>query len=280
MRSRQRRISAAERAAQTLRRSLAALLFLCFVSAGCDRTCVGFFSNLSGGVISVNGSPCPLNTKTSGMVRVRLSASPAIRTMWTTTGVQHILLSLQGIEAHPSPLGDEAPKDWVELAPSLAKQPLEVDLMDDNEDPSPSILVGQAAIASAGYAEVRLLLVPDRLATGVPNPERSACIGVGSNCVVTADGSVRPLILGGGESELLIPSTRITGGMFYVLADTRTNLDLEFSSDSSMAFVPGRAIWLNPVFNVHSEFSSDSREESEQSSATSLAPLNLPNTRH
>jgi Domain of unknown function (DUF4382) len=260
-----RRVGAAERAPQTFQRSLAAVLFLCATSSGCDHACVAFISDPSGGSISLQTSTCSFNTKTSGIVRVRLSASPTLVASWRTAGVQHIFASFQGIEAHLRPVATEAPEGWVELAPSLSKQPLQVDLMTGNEDSSPSIPVGEAAIPSARYTEVRLLLVLDGPATVEPLPEKSICVGVGFNCFITADGSVHPLILAGGGSQILIPSTRINGGMFYVLGDTTTNLDLEFSPDSSAGFAPNRAVWLNPVFNVQSEFSPDSREGSEPS---------------
>ena len=244
---------------------LIAFLFLCAPFAGCDHYCVSFFSNQSAGTVSVNNPTCSLDTKANGMVRVRWSPSPTNGATSGTIGVQHIFIGVRGVEARPSPVGDEGPSDWLELAPSLAKQPMKIDLMADKEGSSPSILVGEAVIPSAGYSEVRLLLVPDRPATGEPPAENNACADAGFNCVVTADGNVHPLALPGGESQIVIPSTRIAGRMFYVLAGTTTNLDLDLSPDSSVILAPGRSVWLNPVFNVRSEFSPDSAEVPAQS---------------
>jgi hypothetical protein len=253
-----RRKGAAERTGRQFPLRLIGLLFLCATFAGCDHYCVSFFSNQSAGTVSVNNPTCSLDTKANGMVRVRWSASPENAAASGTIGVQHIFISVRGVEAHTRSVGDEGPSDWLELAPSLAKKPVQIDLMAGSEGSSPSILMAEAAVPSAGYAEVRLLLVPDRPVTGEPPPENSPCTGVGFNCVVTADGSVRPLTLAGGEPQILIPSTRIPGGMFYILPGTTTNLDLELSPYSPVILAPDRSMWLNPVFNVHSEFSLDS----------------------
>lgn len=260
-----RQQSAAERTTRQLPLRLIAFLFLCAPFVGCDHYCVSFFSNQSAGTVSVNNPTCSLDTKTNGMVRVRWSTAPANGATSGSIGVQHIFISVRGVEVRPSPVGDEGPSDWLELAPSLAKQPMEIDLMADKEGSSSSILVGESAIPSAGYSEVRLLLVPDQPATGGPPFENSACAGAGFNCVVTADGNVHPVALPRGESQILIPSTRIPGGMFYVLAGTTTNLDLDLSPDSSVILAPVRSVWLNPVFNVRSEFSPDSAELPSQS---------------
>ena len=259
-----RRTGARERTARTFPVGLSACMFLWVILSGCDHYCVSFFSNESAGTVSVNNPTCSLNTATNGMIRVRSSASPAMGATWGTLGVQHIFIRVRGVEVRPSPVGNEGLSDWLELAPRLAEKPTQIDLMAAKEDPA--ILVEEGPVPSGGYAEVRLLLDQDSLVTDELSPEDSSCRRVGFNCVVTTDGNVRPLILSGEKAQIVIPSTRIPDGMFHVLADTRTNLDLEFSAESSVALAaPGRSVWLDPVFAVHSEFEPDSRETTNRS---------------
>lgn len=258
-----RRTGASERTARTFPVGLSAFVFLWVILSGCDHYCVSFFSNQSAGTVSVNNPTCSLNTTTNGMIRVHASASPAMGATWGTLGVQHIFIRVRGVEVRPSPVGNEGLSDWLELAPRLAENPTQIDLMAAKEDPA--ILVDEGPLPSGGYAEVRLLLAQDSMVTDELSPEDSSCGRVGFNCVVTADGNVRPLILPGGKAQIVIPSTRMPNGLFHVLADTRTNLDLEFGLESSAALAPSRSVWLDPVFAVHSEFEPDSREMTNRS---------------
>jgi Domain of unknown function (DUF4382) len=256
------RTGASEVGTKAFLRGLLAVLLLSLADTSCDNTCFIFVSNPSTGTLVVGGSSCSL-TKANGTIRLHFN-SPLPTAGLRFPGVHHLILSLKGIEAHPSALADEDSSDWQGLAPNLAKQPIQVDFMASTEDPSSPSLFGVTVVAAGVYRQVRLRLVPNRPTAGEPIPEKNFCGSAGFNCVVTSDGSIRSLVLDGGELRIRIPSEHIAGGFFHVLPDTNTDLTIQFKLYSSMAATVDEAVHLIPVFTVHSEFSSDSREESER----------------
>jgi hypothetical protein len=144
------------------------------------------------------------------------------------------------------------------------KQPLQIDLMARSEDPSSPRVFGETVVQAGVYTQVRLRLVPNQPTAGEPVPEKNACGSASFNCIVAVDGSIRPLVLDGRDVQIRIPPEYIAGGFFYVLSDTNTDLTIQFNPYSSIATLVDDAVRLAPVFTVHSEFSSDSGEESKQ----------------
>jgi hypothetical protein len=256
------RARASEVGTKALLRGLLAVLLFSLADTSCDNTCFIFVSNPSTGTLVVGGSSCSLS-KANGTIRLHFN-SPLPAAGPRSPGVQHLFLSLRGIEAHPSALAEEDSSDWQGLAPNLANQPLQVDLLARTEDHSSPSLFGDSVVAAGVYRQVRLLLVPNQPTAGEPIPEKNLCGSSGFNCVVTADGSIRSLVLDGGELRIRIPSEHIAGGFFHVLPDTNTDLTIQFNLYSSMAAPIGQAMRLMPMFTVHSEFSSNSREQSER----------------
>jgi hypothetical protein len=82
-----------------------------------------------------------------------------------------------------------------------------------------------------------------------PVPEKNACDGAGFNYVITADGGIWPLFLATG-ARVLIPPGQLTGGVFNLLPCTKTNLDLELSPRSSLAYTWGSALCFSPIFTA------------------------------
>ncbi len=68
----------------------------------------------------------------NGAVRIQMGTAPACSSCSASGQVQHVFLSMRGIEVHLSTTaGDDSP-DWLELLPSeLAKHPLQADLVTD-----------------------------------------------------------------------------------------------------------------------------------------------------
>ncbi len=211
------------------------------VAAGCNRTCVSFTSNPPNSTLNIKASdstpPACTVTTAKAAVSVTMTAAPMCRGCSGTSSVQHIFVSLQGVAAHASGTGpDPAFRDegWTELAPQLAQQPVQVDLMARPANACASGALGEAAVTSGVYRQIRLRLVPNHPAPGEAVPEENACGQVGFNCVVAADGRIQPLLLESGAPELRIASTRIAGGSLVVLPDVRTNLAVEFNPYASL----------------------------------------------
>jgi len=231
---------------------LSAALLFCLTATGCNNTCVSFTSNPPTGtlVINVNDtkSSCTLS-RVNGIVHLRVGASAAPSTGSGPSSIQHIFVSLRGIEAHPSTIADEDSPDWQGLAPKLAQQPVQADLMARPDSCAPS-LFGEVAVPAGTYRQVRLRLLPNQPATSEPVPGENACGSVGFNCIVTTDGSIRPLALDGAAPELRIASERIAGGFFLVLPDVGMDLIIEFNTYSSLALPAGDSVRLVPVLTA------------------------------
>jgi len=248
------REGATQNAAGALRSSFLGALFFCAISIGCDNSCVIFVSNPSNGTISVNASTCSLNKVANATVRVRLVAAKTPVATQGPADVQRIIVTIQGVEARLASTGNEISPDWQELAPELAKNPVQVDLVSDSEDSDSAKFLGEGQVRAGAYAELRLLLLRDTPPEGKPVPEKNACGGAGFNCVVAGSMGIRPLVL--PDPRVLIPASQISGGVFNALPETNTNLDVELSPSSSLTYSLGSALVFNPVFAARSEFSS------------------------
>jgi hypothetical protein len=227
---------------------LLATLFFCLSFFGCDNSCFVFVSN-PGGSISSSTPTCQLNSAT-GTVRLRINALPTAPNEITPTSIRHIFVSLRGIEAIASALADDDSPDWKELAPRLAMQPVQLDLLARDADSCARSTFEDVAVPVDAYRQVRLRLASDQPATDESAPEENACGSVGLSCVVTSDGRVRSLVLDRSSAQLQIPSDHISGGFFRVLPDTAVNLNIEFSPQSTLLFSADDPVRLVPVFNV------------------------------
>ena len=235
-------------AAKALELGLFAVLLLCEFFTGCDNSCVSVTVNPGGGIISGTGSTCTV-PKLTGNVRVSLNSSLAPDTASVRPGVQHVFVSIRGVEALPAAVTGEAPPEWQELAPELEARPAQVDLLAPAADSCGSSLFGEAAIPQGVYNQVRLRLVPNQLQPNEPVPEENACGRAGFNCIVAADDTVRP-VAWDDPPGLRVPVERIEGGFFRVLPGGNIRLAIEFNPRSSIAISAGDAVRLFPTFSV------------------------------
>jgi len=227
----------------------AALLFAVWLT-GCNNTCFTFTSNPPTGTIGIKASdpsPTCTLTKTNVAVRVEVHTNPECASRSGSSRVQHIFVSIRSIEVNPSTTADDDSADWQELAPQLAEQPLQVDLVRGPADGRAREPWGEIVAVPAGiYRQVRLRFVPNQPATNDRLPEKNACDSVGFNCVVMADGRIQSLLLDGGSSEVRIMSDRIEGASLFVPPDTNTDLIIELkpvwtwysSADGGLRLLP------------------------------------------
>ncbi len=208
-----------------------ALLFAVGLTS-CNNTCFTFTSNPPTGTFGIKASDpsptCELE-KANGAIRVQLGTEPVCSSCAGSGHVQHIFVSIRGIEVHPSMTADDDPADWQELLPAeVVEQPLQVDLMRGTADRSAREPLGDIVAIPAGiYRQVRLRFVPNQSSNDDRLPEKNACGNVGFNCVVMSDGRVQPLLLDRGSPELRITSDRIEGGSLLIPPDTDTDLVIE-----------------------------------------------------
>ena len=201
---------------------------------GCNNTCFTFTSNPPTGTIDIKtGDQKPTCTlaKANGAVRLAVQTVPMCSSCSESGRIQHILVSIRGIEIHPSTTANDDSAHWQELAPELVKQPLQVDLVRGTADRVAREPLGQIVAIPAGiYRQVRLRFVPNQPTTEDQLPEQTACGSAGFNCVVMADGRIQPLLLDGGSPELRITSDRIERASLFIPPDTNTYLIIELKT--------------------------------------------------
>jgi hypothetical protein len=225
-----------------------ATLLFCLTVVGCDNYCFVFVSNPGGSISTSSNTPsCQLNTAT-GTVRLRVTPTPSAEA--TPKSIQHIFVTLRGIEATPSAIPGDDSSNWRELAPKLATQPQQLDLLAQCADSCQQNTFDDVAVPADAYRQIRLRLSPNQPATDESVPEQNACGSVGFNCVVTADGGIRPLVLDNLSSQFQISSSHISGGFFRVLPNTAINLKIEFSPQSTLIFSADDPVRLVPIFTV------------------------------
>jgi len=258
------RTSAMESAPSVFRRVFPAMLLLCLAYSGCN-SCYSGFWNGNGSGLGVSNSSCPL-TKATGAVTVGMSmaSAPLAATAFPSSfasprGVQHIFVTLHGIEAQPSVMAGEDSSGWEELVPDLAAHPIQLDLLAMNGDsrslglPASASATAPATIPADEYRQLRLRLVSVHPSTDDVIPESNDCGNVGWNCIVFADRSVQPLEFDGPVAEFHITQER---GLFRVLPDDVIHLSIEFNAASSVFFASNTAVHLVPVFSLISRTAS------------------------
>jgi hypothetical protein len=212
------------------RTALPAALLLDVWLIGCNNTCFTFTSNPPTGTIGIKVSdPKPACSLTTGSaIRLAVQTVPMCNSCPESGRIQHVFVSIRGIDVHPSSTADDDPTDWQQLAPQLAKQPLQVDLVRDTADTREREPLGEIVTAPAGiYRQLRVRFVPNQPMTEDRLPAKNACASVGFNCVVKADGRIQPLLLENGSAELRIMSDRIGGGSLFIPPGTDNHLVIE-----------------------------------------------------
>ncbi len=245
--------------ARTIAPSQSAFLAILLCSLGligCDNSCFIFVSNPGGGGGTIAGSinGCPLN-QAKGSVRPRITTSLTAPAGIMPARISHIYVTIQGIEANSSAAaGDDSP-DWQELAPKLVKQPAQIDLLAPSGDSSGFNTLEYAAVPADAYRQIRLRLSRNQTNSNENGTitQVNLCGNVGSNCIVTSDESVRPLILDTTSSQIQVSADHIAGGFFRILPDTAADLEIKFVPQSSLFIFTDETVRAVPVFAVDSE---------------------------
>jgi hypothetical protein len=240
------------RCVPALQELLCMILFLCFGLIGCGDSCVIFVSDPGGGTLSGGTSSCSLNPM-HGNVRLRVSSSLAAQKTGGLAEVQHIFLTIRGIEATANAFADAEAPDWRELTPNLAAQPLQLDLLARSAESCQENSFESAAVPADTYRQLRLSLSSSQPDASYAAPQESLCGSAGLNCIQTSDGAIQPLVLDSNFVKIPISPEQIRRGFFQILPDTTANLRIEFDSRSSLFIPASEGVRLIPVFSVDAQ---------------------------
>jgi hypothetical protein len=204
--------------------------------SGCGNSCfVGFFNNGNSGVIVSAGNPSPTCSlsQANGTMSAMALKSPVCESCTVDARVEHVFVTLRSIQLRPRASDDTNSSDWIELAPHLANEPRQVDLMGN----SMSVILVESVIVPAGsYSEVRLQFFAGSPMSTEELLAENACGEARWNCIVMADQHVEPLRLPGDAPELLIPFHSTEGDLLVVLPNARMNLRLNLKPHQGSHF--------------------------------------------
>jgi Domain of unknown function (DUF4382) len=237
--------------------SLFLVLFVCLSSMSCNGSgcIIGVFN--PGGTVTVTTNPCSISIS-NGTMAIRIGAASAPDGAPAAPDLQHIFMSIRGIEALPAASPDEGSPEWQELAPALRENPVQTDLLAPAAKMCRLAPISLAAVPAGNYRQVRLSLVPDPAPDGVPVPASNRCGAVALHCAITTSGDVRPIVWNGALESLPIASGDAIEDAFRVQPDAETTLTLSFHPYAAMVGPSGNALRLAPVFTSASAPSCDS----------------------
>jgi hypothetical protein len=155
--------------------------------------------------------------------------------------VEHLYVTLRGIQLHAGVVAEQDSPDWIEIAPELAKAPRQLDLLGET---GAEVFAESAMIPVGSYRQVRMEFVPDFAGEDGRGDVESLCGAGRRNCVVMADGSVEMVQWNGDVPEVLVRGEGVEGGAVAVLPDMTVELRISlqpqqvFSISRSAGWVP------------------------------------------
>ena len=189
-------------------------------------------------------------------MRMVVLKSPICETCTAAARLEHVFVTVQGIQLRPSAVVDLDSLDWLEIAPDLTTKPRQIDLMGNAV---PEILVQGAILPAGGYRGLRLQFFSGSPASAEDLPSENGCGETGWNCLVKADGHVEPLRLTGDIPELFITFQSGEGDLLVVVPHDRIDLRLslepnQVSSSSSFEGWKLQYVLVGRVTVVRQEF--------------------------
>jgi hypothetical protein len=233
--------------------------------AGCGNTCVvGFSINGNGGVIVRAGDPPPTCSlsQAKGAVTVLAVKSPVCESCLVPARVNHVFVTLRGIQLRQSTNDDPNSHDWIELAPYLANEPRQVDLLGDS---LPAILVKDAMVPAGSYRELRLQFLTGSLTSPEALPAENPCGVTRWNCTVIADGHIGQLHFPGDSPELLILPRDSESDSLLVLPDATMELHLNLELHHGLQFSAAEGWKTQSVIVGHAKVERESSFEQRNS---------------
>jgi uncharacterized protein DUF4382 len=222
--------------------------------AGCNNTCVSVALNSpNGSTVNIKaGSPppsCSLSTA-NGIVRLEIGAASGATSTPGVMGphLNHLYVTVTGIEAHSSPLAADDTPGWKALAPQLQKHPIQVDLLADAHANASSAPFADAVLPTGAYRQIRLRLAS--LSVGESVLEGNLCGAGTPHCAVASEGGVWPLAFPPSRPDLRIVLDSLPGHGLYVPPDGLVGLVIELDGDRSWIWPSGNSLLFAPVFHV------------------------------
>jgi uncharacterized protein DUF4382 len=163
----------------------------------------------------------------------------------------HVYVSVRSVQANISSTAGGSDPGWVELAPQLNSEPMQIDLFAAGPNVCLLTMLGSNTALPAGtYQQIRLILVANSGNTGSV-PASNACGNQGYNCVVMHDGTVAELALSSeANTGIKIPAGQVEGGPITVNPGQDVDLNIDFNACASIIEEGNGTFRLKPVLTA------------------------------
>ena len=195
------------------------------------------------------GSEMSTTSSGSGTINVSMTDPPSCA--FPNGTFTHVYITVRSVQANISATADDSSSGWLELAPQLINQPMQIDLFAASSNTCVLTMLGSnTALPTGNYQQIRLLLVPNSGGSG-PFPATNNCNGQGFNCVVLQDKSIHQLDLSSqANTGLKIPPGQIVGGPISVGAGQDVDLNIDFNACASIIQEGNGQYRLKPVLTA------------------------------
>lgn len=165
---------------------------------------------------------------------------------------KNVFISIRSVQAHIDEDANNNSGGWVELAPQLADNPVQIDLL---SDPQTGCILAQLSqnvpLPPGDYQQIRLILVPNNPAAGAPVPSPNNCGSEGFNCAVLSDDTVKQLNLNSQDiTGLKIPPGQIVGGPISVEEGDNVDINIDFNTCASIVRQGNDELRLKPTLTA------------------------------
>ena len=200
-------------------------------------------------LISCGAGGSPTSNNGMGTITVSLTDPPTCK--FPAGDFLHAWVTIRGVEANISSTADDNSSGWMEIAPQLVTQPVQIDLLSASSTTCLLAVLGSNTPLPAGdYQQIRLLLVANSGGTG-PTPAVNNCQSAGFNCVQLSDMSFHELQLSSqANTGLKIPPGQIVGGPISVAAGQDVDLNIHFNTCRSIVREGNGNFRLKPVLTA------------------------------
>jgi len=227
-----------------MKRSLSGIRFL-----GISFSILAFVSLAALALIVVACSSTSMTSPSTGstMGQVSIMVSDPASCKSPSGPFAHVYVTITDIQANTNGSAGDNDMGWTDLTPSLAKAPMQVDLLGQATNGCFLATLGDNLELQPGsYRQIRIILA-DNSATVSNN----AC-GSSANCVVLAsDSSLHALQLSSeAKTGLKIPSGQIASGAFTIAAGQTKDLDIDFITCESIVHEGNGKYRLKPVLHA------------------------------
>jgi hypothetical protein len=184
---------------------------------------------------------------TSQPATVNLSLSDPATCAAPQGPFRHIYVTVTDVKIHQSDNASASDLGWLDLAPALKDNPVQVDLLGVANQCFLAML-GSTEIGAGHYQQIRVILADNSV-----NVNGNKC-GSAANCIMlTSDPSntPQPLQLSSeSKTGIKIPSGQIAGGDFTVSSGETKDLNIDFNGCASVVVQGNGQYRLKPVLHA------------------------------